>query len=588
MTTDNYDDNLILGYIEDELTADQKAAFERTLAADPRLASLVASMKQDHQMLCDLDQVTAPMELGDYVSSQLERQMLLCPLPQRRKHNPAVRSTPQARSNARTMRIFAYGSLAAMFMVVVGLMYNHIGTQSLIQRTEQLAFGTKSHEDSPTVAMDTREIMGTQPDSIDRLMAEPLVLPQTQNEPPTPEISSSSTPAMAYASDAAKAKEQVATSNATTLDWDESRQAKDTVASDWDAADKRESFADHPAVAMNAPQPLAKIKSTEREAGKRELMAMAPTPVAPAASLSPAVEELKKHSPTMSRMAMDDKIASTDKQSADGTTVITTSPVVTGTVNLSGDSALSATTNADNLHSGIVKGDSQSENVDMPVATVIPETVTHAPLVADTSPAMNQLVSPMDRSAIHSGNVAKPLPRRLGEVAAVRSMTIMPGDAKANQTTNQLTQAPPVCIIQSQQPSQTVIQITQWAIRNKVEIITPIEPEKSRAKNEKQLKEKRDSSKPAPKEADAPLRQVITLNIPANQVPVLVQWLNNQPTQSNNWIAPLPQANTLNDSYQRLQQELPLAPTLPLLKPDEPMQLQLMVVPDPRPQTPGQ
>ena len=97
-------------------------------------------------------------------------------------------------------------------------------------------------------------------------------------------------------------------------------------------------------------------------------------------------------------------------------------------------------------------------------------------------------------------------------------------------------------------------------------------------------------TKPAAKsdENADPLRQVITLNIPANQVPVLVQWLNGQTSQSNNWIAPLPQANTGNDAYQRLQQEMPLAPTLPLLKPDEPMQVQLMVIPDPRPQSPGQ
>jgi hypothetical protein len=68
----------------------------------------------------------------------------------------------------------------------------------------------------------------------------------------------------------------------------------------------------------------------------------------------------------------------------------------------------------------------------------------------------------------------------------------------------------------------------------------------------------------------------------ANQVPVLVQWLNGQHNQLNNWIAPMPQSHTTNETLQRLQQELPLAPTIPFIKPDEVMAVQLMIVPDPR------
>ena len=178
MTTDMYDDNLILGYVEDELTTEEKAAFQEALNTDPRLASLVKSMMQDRQMLMALDQVTAPMELGDYVSSQLERQMLLGPLPQRRKATPTNHSTPQSRSHSRMMRIWSYGSLAAMFLIVVGLMYHHIGRQSLIERTENLSFDNNASQGS-TVVMKQEKPRNNTIDNLLKLPPAPVRNEQT-------------------------------------------------------------------------------------------------------------------------------------------------------------------------------------------------------------------------------------------------------------------------------------------------------------------------------------------------------------------------------------------------------------------------
>ncbi len=619
MTTDNYDDNLILGYIEDELTADQKAAFEQTLAADPRLASLVKSMKQDRDMLSDLDQVTAPMELGDYVSAQLERQMLLGPLPQRRKPNPAVRSTPQARSHARTMRIFAYGSLAAMFMVIIGLMVNHTGTQSLIHRTEQMAFESQISKQQPAVAMDMNQA-DRQPDAIDRLLAEPIVLPQAKTElrtlppevleaPEAPEISTAPMPETLARNMPTDTRETSAVGGIAKLDWDESGADHANATSGRGVTTESSVVADQPVVAMSVPKAVARSRGSEPAAAVRSstpAMSTAPesdgvmsgfVAAPPASAPSPAVEELKKNSPTMSRLAMgDDELY--DKK--DKSYLDDTAPSITNMI--TGDFA--------EMNNSSQPVDSQPLAATSPaspektktttdVAVVIPESSPLPPLVADTDPTSNQLVTP-SRTRLSGGTTApimpsaKPLPRRLRDVAGVRSMTIMPQDNANVTTSNSITQTPPVCIIQSHQPQQTVIQITQWALRNKVEIITPVTNESERSKERQPVDRDKATPQPVtkpvaePKEDADPLRQVITLNIPANQVPVLVQWLNGQTSQSNNWIAPLPQANTANDAYQRLQQEMPLAPTLPLLKPDESMQIQLMVVPDPRPQIQGQ
>ncbi|MAX26152.1 MAG: hypothetical protein CMJ19_16775, partial [Phycisphaeraceae bacterium] len=580
MTTDNYDDNLILGYIEDELTAEQKAAFEQTLATDPRLASLVKSMKQDRDMLSDLDQVTAPMELGDYVSAQLERQMLLGPLPERRKHNPAVRSTPQARSHARTMRIFAYGALAAMFMVIIGLMINHTGTQSLIHRTENMAFESQIHKQQPAVAMDMNQA-DRQPDAIDRLLAEPIVLPKTKTElemqpqpPEAPEISTAPMPETLALNLPTDKRETSAVGGIAKLDWDESESDQANVVSGRGITTESSVIADQPVVAMRVPKAVARNRASgSATANRSPTAAITTAPVsegvmsgyvaAPAASApSPAAEELKKNSPTMSRLAMGDDELYDKKEKSDSDD---TAPSITNMI--TGDFAAS--------ENGSQPVDSQPLVTTSPtspektktvtdVAVVVPESSPIPPLVADTDPAMNQLATPPPRakllaeSAAPSMPSAKPLPRRLRDVAGVRSMTIMPQDDADVTTSNTITQTAPVCIIHSQQPQQTVIQITQWALRNKVQIIAPVTDKAQRAKESQPKNHDKSAPQPVTKPAAKsdenadPLRQVITLNIPANQVPVLVQWLNGQTSQSNNWIAPLPQANTGNDAYQRL------------------------------------
>ena len=177
MRQSEYDENLILGYVENTLNADEKAIIEQLLIDDPQLAELVSMLRQDRLLLCEMDQVTAPMELGEYVSSQLERELLLGPLPYKKKVNHPDHSTPQSRGQFRIMRFCAYGSLAAMFLVVVGLMYHDTANQTLMDRVAQSDFDFKTpREREPVVAMnepsdDTLDI--------DKLAASPI-LPSAQ------------------------------------------------------------------------------------------------------------------------------------------------------------------------------------------------------------------------------------------------------------------------------------------------------------------------------------------------------------------------------------------------------------------------
>jgi len=75
--TDRYDENLILGHVEGELTAAERSAFERQLADDAELRHLVADMAADRAALRSLRGERAPTGLVDAAIGHLERRMLL-------------------------------------------------------------------------------------------------------------------------------------------------------------------------------------------------------------------------------------------------------------------------------------------------------------------------------------------------------------------------------------------------------------------------------------------------------------------------------------------------------------------------------
>ena len=58
-----YDHERLLSYIEDELPTEQRREFERTIAADARLARLIEQIQRDRAMLRRLPPAEPPGEL---------------------------------------------------------------------------------------------------------------------------------------------------------------------------------------------------------------------------------------------------------------------------------------------------------------------------------------------------------------------------------------------------------------------------------------------------------------------------------------------------------------------------------------------
>ncbi|MCC6681540.1 MAG: hypothetical protein IT445_11620 [Phycisphaeraceae bacterium] len=76
--TQRYDQDAILGYVEGELSQQQRQAFELLLAADPALRQLVNDLLADREALRQLSlRDSAPIGLVDAAIGHLERRMLL-------------------------------------------------------------------------------------------------------------------------------------------------------------------------------------------------------------------------------------------------------------------------------------------------------------------------------------------------------------------------------------------------------------------------------------------------------------------------------------------------------------------------------
>lgn len=108
---DRYDEHLLLGYLENDLTPRQQAEFEQQLKADAGLRNLIAQLQQDRQMLRQLPKAKAPPHLLEQATMPLERQMLL---------DATSPTTPEPGPHRfNIVKLMSYSSLAAI--VVVGL-----------------------------------------------------------------------------------------------------------------------------------------------------------------------------------------------------------------------------------------------------------------------------------------------------------------------------------------------------------------------------------------------------------------------------------------------------------------------------------
>ena len=139
----NYDENLLLGYVENELSDSDRATVERWMRDDPRLASLLKAMSNDRQAVRDFPEPAAPPWLMDDVDRGLERTMLIeAPVDDI--------STLDIEQQHNTRRIF-FGLAAAASVLIAGgvVAWSVIGPNN-----ERVAF--HPHRDRNEVAMDTR------------------------------------------------------------------------------------------------------------------------------------------------------------------------------------------------------------------------------------------------------------------------------------------------------------------------------------------------------------------------------------------------------------------------------------------------
>ncbi|MEM1109042.1 MAG: hypothetical protein AAGH99_10175 [Planctomycetota bacterium] len=125
---DRYDPNLLLGYVEDELIAADRARVEAMLAEDADLAILVADMKRDRDALRNAPPARLPADLAEGAVATLERQMLFDDEP----GELALPPTPNRRF--RLAPLLTYGGIAAVLTITVGVVI-----QSLFGTGKELA-----------------------------------------------------------------------------------------------------------------------------------------------------------------------------------------------------------------------------------------------------------------------------------------------------------------------------------------------------------------------------------------------------------------------------------------------------------------
>src|SRR5438046_3012270 len=113
---ERYSEELFLGYVEGDLPPQQRALFERVLAEDPQLRTLVAQVKLDREELRAMPDAPPPAALLEMVHQRLERDMLLQP------RAVELSGSQRRRQHARTMRLVAYSGVAALVLLSAGLM----------------------------------------------------------------------------------------------------------------------------------------------------------------------------------------------------------------------------------------------------------------------------------------------------------------------------------------------------------------------------------------------------------------------------------------------------------------------------------
>jgi hypothetical protein len=145
-----YDQDNILGYVEGDLSDDQRAAFEAMLEDDHELRQLVSQMKLDRQALRSLGKQSAPVGLLDQVIQSHERAALLG---DPAAPEPLALSVPVNRWKFR--RVLAYGSVAAVLLLSFGLVVQTLIPPGFFSNDSQFA---QLNSESDTADLSTPQV----------------------------------------------------------------------------------------------------------------------------------------------------------------------------------------------------------------------------------------------------------------------------------------------------------------------------------------------------------------------------------------------------------------------------------------------
>jgi hypothetical protein len=196
--TDRYDPELLLDYVEGELSQERRAAVEALLARDGQLQQLVEGMRRDRAALRDLPRAAAPPRLIEQANLQLERRMLL---------EPAQDAARQGAARSfRRYRAMVYAAMAAVVLISAGVLFQALMPNgnlwkeaSLLREDQTLAMrGTSRQRAAPesTLARDRDGDAVTDADAAasDAKKDIPTRIAQAPPPPPPPEVSPEAPP----------------------------------------------------------------------------------------------------------------------------------------------------------------------------------------------------------------------------------------------------------------------------------------------------------------------------------------------------------------------------------------------------------
>ena len=115
-------DELLSGFIDDELTPREKTQIQRLMTNDPTIAARIDKLRKTRQLYGSLPVSEAPRDLAENVAILLERQTLLT------KPEPVLDQTDRRRG-ARSLfyrKVFAAAAMFALVAVLGGVIYSII------------------------------------------------------------------------------------------------------------------------------------------------------------------------------------------------------------------------------------------------------------------------------------------------------------------------------------------------------------------------------------------------------------------------------------------------------------------------------